>query len=317
MRVFAAVAEAASFTAAGRVLDLPKQTVSRRVAALEDALGVRLVHRTSRTMRLTPAGVAFAERCVEVVHLAEEAAAVVSDEEEPRGLLRITATDAIGEAFVVPVVEALLARHPAVSAEVVLTERRVDLVAEGFDVAIRVGRLDDSSLVATRLGPATLRIVVRPPAPAVHTPADLRDVDCIVHAAEARLARWPVSDGRGGVALVPVHARLAVNQVAAILHACRAGAGVALLPEFLVRDDLASGALVSVLDDHLADVGSVWSVTPSRRLQSSRVRAFLELARDPASRLLSPAPPGAAGPSTPSGPRRRVRRGEASRPPVG
>ncbi|MFZ5476939.1 MAG: LysR family transcriptional regulator [Myxococcota bacterium] len=276
MRLFVALAETGSLTAAGRALGVPKQTVSRRLAALEEALGAALTHRTTRQVRLTEAGRAYAERSAEVVRLAREADDAVASA-TPSGTLRVTCTEALGEAFLAPVVADYLTRWPDVRVEVVLAERRVDLVAEGLDVAVRVGSLDDSSLVARRLGPARVAVCASPAylarrgSPA--SPADLAGHDCIVNAAEARLARWPLGGG-----VVQVSGRVAANHVGFMLASCRAGLGIALLPRFLVAEDLARGTLVAVMDE--VEVGSVWLVTPGRRLVAARVRAFLDLASE-------------------------------------
>ena len=163
MRLFARVAAARSFTGAARQLGIPKQTLSRRVAGLEHALGVRLLHRTTRRLYLTEVGAAYAERCDEVIRMAEEANRSVTDAGEvPKGTLRVTADPVFGEAFLGGVITEFARRWPEVHVEVVLTRRRVDLVEEGFDLAFRVGRVDDPALTATRLGPARVRYCASP-----------------------------------------------------------------------------------------------------------------------------------------------------------
>lgn len=157
MRVFAKLAEMGSLSAAARALGMPKQTLSRRLAALEQALGVTLATRSTRRLRLTDAGTAYAGRCAEIVRLADEANLAVTDRSQaPTGTLRLTADPTFGEAFLPALVAEFVESFPAVSVEAVLTSRRVDLIEEGFDVAFRVGRMDDSSLVARKLGAARL-----------------------------------------------------------------------------------------------------------------------------------------------------------------
>src|SRR5262249_53309451 len=139
--------EAGSFTAAARTSGVPKQTLSRRVAELERALGARLLHRTTRRLRLTDAGAAYAARCAEIERIAEEANRAAADTQEvPRGTLRVTADPVFGEAFLTDLVLDYAQAWPEVRLEVVLTRRRVDLVEEGFDVAFRVGQVDDPAL---------------------------------------------------------------------------------------------------------------------------------------------------------------------------
>jgi LysR family transcriptional regulator, regulator for bpeEF and oprC len=163
LRVLAALADHPSLTAAAAALGLPKQTVSRRIGALERAVGARLVERTSRRMRLSEDGAALADRAREIVRLADEAVQAARDTVDvPRGTLRIAATHTVAERICAPLLCDYLAQHPQVRVELVLGERLVDLAEEGFDVAIRVGVPPPSELVATRLGPARIRYVASP-----------------------------------------------------------------------------------------------------------------------------------------------------------
>ncbi|HEY4223346.1 MAG TPA: LysR substrate-binding domain-containing protein, partial [Myxococcota bacterium] len=162
MRAFAAVASAASFTAAGRALAMPKQTLSRRIAALEAALGVQLLHRTTRRLHLTAAGAVYARRCAELARLAADANKDAQDALATRGTLRITADPVFGEAFVADLVVAYARAWPEVRVDLVLTRRRVDLLEEGFDVAFRVGFVNDAALTGVRIGPAAIRVCASP-----------------------------------------------------------------------------------------------------------------------------------------------------------
>jgi DNA-binding transcriptional LysR family regulator len=276
LRLFASVAETRSFTAAARGLGIPKQTLSRRVAALEEALGCALLHRTTRKVTLTEMGASFAARCAEVVRLAEEAArSVDAAKESPQGLLRVTADPVFGEAFLGPVLLEYARRWPAVRLDVVLTRRRVDLVEELFDVAFRVGAVDDARLVARTLGPATIRYCASPAylkrRGAPSSPDDLASHDCIVVASDPQPMRWPFKDGK----LVTVGGRIRTTSFAMAHQAARAGMGIAILPEFACLGDVRAGKLVTVLDEHVAAAGDVWLVYP--RTLSARVRRFVEL----------------------------------------
>jgi DNA-binding transcriptional LysR family regulator len=288
MRVFAAVAAARSFTAAARSLGMPKQTVSRRISELEDSLDVRLLHRTTRRLHLTDVGAAYAERCAEIMRQAEEANRAVTDvAASPRGTLRVTADPELGESFLTGIVLAYARRFPDVELEIVLTRRRVRLVEEGFDVALRVGWIDDSTLTATRLGPARVRYCAsrdylkRRGTP--HTPAELADHDCLIVLADDAPMRWPFR-GRKGPELHPVAGRLRFNSVAMTNAAALAGLGIALFPEFLCVADLRARRLAAVLDDWRIDAGAVWLVHPAGRYLAASVRAFAELAIDAATR---------------------------------
>jgi DNA-binding transcriptional LysR family regulator len=283
MRIFAKVAEAKSFTAAARLLRMPKQTVSRRVAQLEASLGIDLMHRTTRRLQLTDAGAAYAERCAEIVRLAEDANRAATDVHAvPRGTLRITADPVFGDAFLAGLVNEYAMRYPETRADVVLTRRRVDLIEERFDVAFRVGRPDDAALSAIELGAARVRYCASPAyiarRGAPSSAAELAEHDCLV-VSDGSPAQWPVPSARG-MTLVPISARLLFSSLSMAHAAAAAGLGIALFPEFACADDLRRGTLVAVLGKRAIHVGSVWLLYPAARFVPARVRAFVELARE-------------------------------------
>ncbi len=292
--------------------------MSRRVAELEAALGVRLVQRTTRTMRLTDLGTAYAARCAEVVRLADEATAAIT-EAAPRvaGTLRITADPLFGEAFLGDLVAQYLAAHPEVQVEVMLTQRKVDLVEEGFDVAFRVGREPDSALVAQKLGPASVRYCASPAYLAAHgTPRSIGALDaheCVALAPEGAPARWLFAVD-GAPVWVPVRGRLRVNHLPTAKRVAISGGGIVNLPTFAVSAELADGTLESVLDAHVLPFGDVSLVYAERRLLAPRVRRFVDLAvaafRE--GRLLELTPPRAAAAPRP---RARPRSGSRARRP--
>lgn len=282
MRWFAALAEARSFTRASQKLGIPKQTLSRHIAELESSLDVQLLHRTTRRVALTDAGAAYAARCEEIVRLADEANRAITDAgASPRGVLRITADPVFGEAFLAPVIVEYATQFREVQIDVVLTRRKVDVIEEGFDVAFRVGQIEDTTLTATALGPARVRYCASPAYLArrgrPESPAGLAEHDCIVVAADGSAVRWPFR-GRKRPELVAVSGRLRLNSFAIAHEAARAGLGIAIFPEFACADDLAAKRLTSVLDDWTVEVGSVWLVHPAARYLSARVRTFVELA---------------------------------------
>ena len=283
MRLFASVADAGSFTAAAERLRLPKQTVSRRLAELEAALGVQLATRTTRTLRLTDVGRAYAERCREVVRLADEAnRAVAETGDQPRGVVRITADPTFGEAFLPSLCAEYLGLHPQVKLEVVLTPRHVDLVDEGFDLAFRVGHLQDSSLVARRLGSARMLYCAAPSYLKARgrptTPSQLPEHDCIELSPRRQGVRWPFRGEDGGVETIEVAGRIRVNSLPMAREIALAGLGIANLPAFSCVRDLASGRLHTVLDEWVIEVGGVSVVFPPSRFLSVAVRRFVDLA---------------------------------------
>lgn len=282
MRLFAALAEAGSLTAAARALAVPKQTVSRRLAALEDALGVQLATRTTRRLRLTEIGEAYAARCAEIARLADDANLAVQDRAEaPRGTLRVTADPTFGESFLPGLIAEYVGRNPEVTVEAILTPRRVDLVEEGFDVAFRVGRLEDSSLVARRLGVARLAYVASPDYLDAHgkpnAPDDLVDHECIELVPRPGPSRWPFG-GREGLRLVAVSGRVRVNSLPLARQAALMGLGVANLPAFSCKEDVDAGRLIGVLDDWVPDAGFVHVVYSGTRFLAPKLRRFIDLA---------------------------------------
>jgi DNA-binding transcriptional LysR family regulator len=278
--VFTKVADAGSFTAAARALDMPKSTVSRRVANLEEALGVRLLHRTTRKVRLTDDGRAYAERCRRAIADLDEAERLLTARRaEPRGTLRVTAPVDFGEQYLGPIVAEYLRRHEDVRVEVELTPRVVDLVEEGFDVAIRLGALPPSALIARRLrgGGAHLyaspRYLARRGAP--RTVDDLARHDCIAFRRGGRTS-WTLQ-GPSGERTIERPARLVVNHLPLAREAAVAGLGIAVLPGYLGEDAVRAGRLRRVLSRWATADTPVHAVYPSARQLSAKVRAFLDL----------------------------------------
>lgn len=282
MAIFARVVAEGSFTAAARALDLPKSTVSRRVAQLEERLGVRLLHRTTRAVKLTELGAAYHERCARIVAEAEEAnLSVASASASPQGLLRVTAPLAFGATFLGDIVAEFLQTYPLASVDVVLTDRRVDMVEEGFDLAIRIGpKVAETSFFARRLGPTRLLLCASPAylerRGAPGSPDDLRDHDCILNGEGARAATWTLRRGEE-VVQVPVAGRMRVNHMALAQKAALAGLGVAVLPVVQAEPDLLEGRLRELLPGWNPSDASVYAVYPTNRHLSAKVRAFLDL----------------------------------------
>jgi len=282
MRLFAAVAEKLSFTAAAEDLGIPKQTVSRRVAALESELGVRLLHRTTRSMRLTDVGRAYATRCAQIVKMADDANQAVTDQsDQVLGTLRVTADPLFGEAFLADLVHDYREAHPGVTIELMLTQRKVDLVEEGFDVAFRVGAMADSSLVATALGPASMCYCASPSylearGRPVH-PNELSEHDCITLLPESSASRWlfMIDDA---MKWFPIESKLRVNHLPTARRLAVADAGIVNLPAFAAKPLIEAGLLESVLRGFQAPFGEVRLVYLGRGLLSPRVRHFIDMA---------------------------------------
>lgn len=272
MLLFAVVVREGSFTRAARCLGITKQTVSERIAKLETESRVRLLERTTRRLRPTDAGAAYAERCTLIAAQIDEANAELSRKHsEPVGTLRVSAPVLYGRRFLSAVVAHYLDRFPKVQVEVVLADRRVNLVEEGFDLAIRVGNLDDSSLTAHKLGEGYMYYVASPRFLASHgspKPTDLRTTRCV---GVSRFETWDA----GGVKqkIEPV---LVVNDLEVACGAAIAGVGVARLPSLVCWDAVRDGRLKPLFGAEAALLRPIYVVYPSRTYLPVKVRAFVE-----------------------------------------
>lgn len=253
MEVFAQVVERSGFSAAARALDMTPSAVSKLVARLEARLGARLINRSTRRLQLTPEGAVFYERCVRVLADIEEAEREAAAGTAPRGRVRISANVPFGQLYLLPLIPGLLARHPALTLDVVLTDQVVDLLAEQADIAIRVGPLRSSQLVARKLGESRMVVVASPDYLARHgTPRTLAELD--VHNrlswGFARSVRgWPfVRDGV--IDMVHTNGNVAVGDGESMRRMVLAGVGLARLAWFHVGPDIAAGRLVPVMEDH-------------------------------------------------------------------
>lgn len=279
MALFVRVVQSGGFSAAARALSIPKSSVSRQVAALEQRLGVPLLRRNTRSLSLTEAGEAYFRRAHTIVAEAEAAEAeAIAGTAEPRGLLRITATVGFGQAILQPILAEYLARFADVRIEAHLTDQRVNLIRDGFDLAIRMGTLDDSELAARRLG-SFQRVVCASPdylrrRGTPHAPGDLAAHDCLV--IERALATWRFESPAGDVP-VRVPWRLCINHVQVLRAAAHAGHGIANLPQYLVEDDLAAGTLVALLPEFSQPQVEITAVYPASRPPSPPLRALIDL----------------------------------------
>lgn len=272
MLLFAAVVREGSFTRAAKQLGITKQTTSERIGKLEQRLGVRLLERTTRRLRVTDAGATYYARCSSIAAQIEEANSEVQRRQaEPVGPLRVSAPVLYGRRFLAPVVADFLARYPKTRVEVVLADRRVHLIEEGLDLAIRIGALDDSSLTARKLGEGHVYYVASPGFLATHEVAnfgDLRSFRCIgIRPSET----WELSGEKAKVEPV-----LVVNDLEVACDAAIAGVGVAQLPAIVCRAAVADGRLRVLFGPKPAMHRVVYAVYPSRKYLAVKVRLFLD-----------------------------------------
>lgn len=281
-----AVAEELSFTRAGVRLGRDATVLSRRIRALEARLGVRLLERTTRAVAPTEAGSAYLERARLILEAMDEADAAASDLNggEPRGHLRLALPAAFGRLWVAPALMDFLVAHPRVTIEADFSNRYVDLVAERFDLAVRVGALKDDGLVARRIGHRRRLLCASPDYLARQgepgEPAELRRHACLVFGTAMR-ANWTLHGPAGEVARVPVGARLASQDVETLQRAAVCGLGILLSSEWAIGPELRSGHLVRVLPDWtVPDDGGIYLVTPSSSHHASKTRAFADFLAD-------------------------------------
>nr|WP_312971005.1 LysR substrate-binding domain-containing protein [Pseudomonas sp.] len=276
---FVAVAECGQFTAAAERLGLSSSQVSRQIARLEERLHTRLFYRTTRKVALTEAGQTFLQHCQRLQDAREEALNAIGDlGGEPKGLLRMTCAVAYGERFIVPLVTTFAARHPRLSVEIELSNRTLDLVQDGFDIAIRLGRLQDSRMLATRLAPRRMYLCAsadylqrygRP-----HSLSELARHNCLIGSSDV----WTFQlEGRE--ASQRVNGNWRCNSGQAVLDAALAGLGLCQLPDYYVLEHLRSGALVSLLDNHQPPNTAVWALYPQQRHLSPKVRQLIDALR--------------------------------------
>lgn len=280
LNVFRTVCELGSFSGAASKLRLSNAAVSKNVRELEEELGARLLERTTRRVRMTEAGEAYWRRAGAILDELETLDAEIKERQNiPRGTLRVAAAMSLGIAQLAPAVGAFLVDYPELHVELEMNDRYVDLVGEGFDVAVRGGTLSDSSLIARRLSaiprvvcasPAYLRQHGRP-----RRPQDLTRHRCLVYSLAKSPTRWTLTRGSRRVRL-SIQGPLSINNSLAIAGAARAGAGIALLPEVTVRDALASKQLEPVLPDWTAEPQSLFAVYPRHHQLSQRVRLFVD-----------------------------------------
>lgn len=280
MAAFARVVEAHSFSAAAERLGTSKSAVSAQVRRLEARMGVRLLNRTTRRLSLTEAGAACYRHCARLLAEAEAAEQAVSAfHGEPRGTLRISAPDTFGWMHVAPALGAFAARYPGLTLDLSLSAKRVDLIDERVDLAIRIGALPDSSYVTRRLAPSRIIVCAAPAYLASHgalrDPNDLARHNCFRFTPLGWGVEWRLRDPKGPLR-VQIGGTFVTDSGEALREAALAGIGVALMPSWMVGDELRSGALVQVLERWTPPPVPIQAVYPSNRQTASKVRVFVD-----------------------------------------
>jgi len=279
--IFVRVVDVGSFTGAADALGISQPVVSKSVTRLEERLGARLLNRTTRRLSLTEAGSELYRRSLHALKQIEDAELEVARfQTEPRGTLRVNAPMSFSILHLGPVVQEFLTRFPGVSLELVLDDGFVDMVAEGYDLVLRIGQLGDSQLIARRLAPCRTVLCASPEylqkRGEPQTPEDLLNHNCLVYTLGSTPRAWALIGPDGEEQKIPLRGNFATNN--GLVHRALAlgGAGIALLPTFYVGDELRAGRLKAVLRDWALPDLSLNAVYPERRNLSPKVRAFID-----------------------------------------
>jgi len=278
--VFVAVVENDGFSAASRALGISKSAVSKRINQLENHLGVRLLHRTTRKLSLTEAGERYFEHAAQALTAAGQAEDAVTElQGEPQGKLKISSPMSFGRLHVAPLIPIFTQRYPKILIDLVMDDRNIDLVAEGFDLAIRSGDMPDSTLIARKLAPLRQVLCASPDYIDRYgmpvTPSELSERNCILFSYSGDANEWTLNkDGKAEAVLVSGSYR--VNNSEAILVALREGIGIGRLPTFVAGPDLREGNLVRILESYNIPDHTFYAVFPERQYLPAKVRVFLD-----------------------------------------
>ncbi|BEP50161.1 LysR family transcriptional regulator [Variovorax sp. V116] len=280
MEMFVRVVETGSFSKAALEFHTTQPTVTKQVAATEARLKVRLLNRNTRGVSLTEPGALYYEKCKSIVREAEEAESIVQlRQNQAQGLLRIGTSVAFGRRVVVPLALEYMRRHPQVQLDLSFEDRYVDLIAQGIDVAIRMGKLADSSLGARYLGTNPWAMVAAPGYLKKHgTPKRAQDLSAhvaLIYSSVVGDEFWRMHTPKGDPVTVPVSGRFRSNNLSAVLAAARDGLGIALMPRYVASESLASGKVLEVLGDHKLPEQEIHAVFPSPKLVPGKVSGFV------------------------------------------
>ncbi len=281
MRALVTVVEESSFSAAAERLDISKALVSRQISTLEEHLGTRLLNRTTRRLSLTESGTLFYERSLQIladISEAEQEAGGMTA--RPRGTLKMTVPLTYAQHKLAPIFAAYREAYPDVKLDIHAGDRKLDLVEEGFDMAIRIGMLPESGLVARKLGGIRSVVCASPDYIARHgrpaTPQELPQHECLAYSLTQGSEEWRLQDEHGDTQAVRCSGEVRVNNGDLLRLAALQGAGIIFQPSFLLQDDLDAGRLIRLLPAYASAELGVYAVYPSRRHLSAKVRSFVD-----------------------------------------
>ena len=289
LQIFVEVVRRGSFAAVARDREVSPSAISRAISGLEAEVGARLLQRTTRRLSPTEAGTLYFERVEPLVGELEQAGQAAADARRaPRGTLRITASVAFGQVCLVPLLPELHRRHPGLALELLLTDTNLDLVSERVDVALRLAPRLDTGLIGVRLFETRYRVCASPDylnrEGPLGSPGDLRECSCLAFALPGYRSRWIFLDREGRRSEVPIQGRFAMTSALALRESARAGLGPALLADWLIDADLASGALIDLFPEHRVTATdfetAAWLLYPSRSYLPLKTRLFIDFLHD-------------------------------------
>lgn len=281
IRVFVKVVQNGSFSKAAALLQLPKSTVSKSISRLEKTTGTKLLVRTTRSLTLTAAGRAFYDTSLGPVQILEDAQkSLYGQDSILSGQVRITAPEDLGLHVIAPTVAQLAATNPHLAFDLHYTDEVIDLVKDGFDLAIRIGRISESTFKIKRPGEVRLILVATPQylkkIDKIKSPEDLKNCTCMSLKGGSLSVRWPLKSSKGGVIQVPIQARITSNQTNSLLKAALQHAGIALVPRFLCQKELHDGKLVRVLPEYSTPPLPVSMISPLNSTSSARLKITID-----------------------------------------
>ncbi|NNF97420.1 MAG: LysR family transcriptional regulator [Halobacteria archaeon] len=283
IKVFVNVVETGSFSAASARMGISRAAASKYVSQLEDHLGVRLLNRTTRHVSTTESGRIYFERCKEILHNIEEADDMVSGlSGQPQGTLRISAPSVFAHRHIIPLVSEFTKTYPDVNVEIMVSDRNVDLVDEGYDLAIRITNMESSDLIAHRLARCRHVVIASPDylktAPPLQVPEDLQHHSCMLYS-YTEGGRWPLSKD-GMDYSVKISPDIISNNPEVLLEAAITGMGISIMPTFIASDAIRSGDLQTVLDDYESLELHIYAVYTSRHYLPAKIRVFVDLLKE-------------------------------------
>ena len=285
MAVFRRVVEAKSFSAVARETNMSQSTVSKHIASLEERLDTKLLNRSTRSLKLTEAGKEYYQHCIRILNDFQEAEASVGKGKiDPTGTLRISTSAAFGRTYILPYLGEFLSTYPDIKIDLIFGDKYTDLVKEGIDLAIRIGPLEDSSLIAKKIG-SSPRVVVASPEYLVNhgrpkKPADLVKHNCLFYSLQKSPDLWYFNSTQEGDESIRVNGRIKASSPDAVCDATLEGLGISILGEWYVRKHLKNGHLIKILPDFKPTAYDIHAVYPERRFVPQKVKRMIQFITD-------------------------------------